>query len=52
MNTLVKIIIIVLMAVYCLSPVDLVPGPIDDLVVLAIGFASMKGMDRIKGEEA
>lgn len=41
MNTMTKVIIILLVVLYVLSP-DLLPGPIDDAIVALIGVAGMK----------
>lgn len=48
MNTTTKIIIIVVMLAYIVSPIDIAPGPIDDLIVGLIGLASTK---RISNED-
>ena len=37
MNKLVRILILIAVIVYAVSPVDLMPGPIDDLIVLVAG---------------
>ena len=42
MNGAMKGMILVLMILYILSPVDVCPGPIDDLLVLLIGLAAQK----------
>ena len=33
-----NVILLVLMLLYCISPIDLAPGPIDDLIVIIIGY--------------
>lgn len=38
MNTFTKAFLLALMIMYVLSPVDFVPGPIDDLILLVWGF--------------
>ena len=43
-----KGIILVLMILYIVSPIDVCPGPIDDLIVLIIGLAARKGMNVIE----
>lgn len=42
MNSIAKGMILVLMIMYIISPVDVCPGPIDDLIVLFIGLAARK----------
>ena len=37
-NNIVKVILGLLVVVYCISPVDLAPGPMDDLMVILLGF--------------
>jgi uncharacterized membrane protein YkvA (DUF1232 family) len=38
--------LIALVALYILSPADACPGPIDDLIVLLLGIARTRYMDR------
>ena len=40
-------LILIAVLVYCVSPIDLLPGPIDDIVVLLLGTAS--AVAKIKG---
>lgn len=42
MNEVVKGMILALMIIYIVSPIDACPGPIDDLIVMIIGFAARK----------
>ncbi len=42
MNDAVKGMLIVLVIVYIISPIDVAPGPIDDVIVLLLGLASSK----------
>ncbi len=42
MNGFMKGMIVILMILYVVSPVDLCPGPIDDIIVVLIGMASRK----------
>ena len=42
MNGVVKGALLVLVILYIVSPVDAVPGPIDDLVVALLGLAATK----------
>ncbi len=41
-NNLLKGILITAIIAYIVSPVDLAPGPIDDLIVLLLGAAARK----------
>ncbi|MGN0344336.1 MAG: hypothetical protein ACI4EC_05165 [Lachnospiraceae bacterium] len=43
MSGVVKGMIIVLIILYIVSPVDLCPGPIDDVIVLLLGLAVQRG---------
>ncbi len=40
-------LILMVALIYCVSPIDLMPGPIDDIVVLLLGAAG--SVARIKG---
>ena len=42
MNDLMKGLVIMAVLMYILSPIDVAPGPIDDIVVLLLGLASRK----------
>ena len=42
MNDLMKGIVLVAVFMYIVSPVDAVPGPIDDVIVLLMGLAARK----------
>lgn len=44
MNGITKGMILVLMFLYIVSPIDLCPGPIDDLIVLMAGIAAQKDL--------
>ena len=44
MNDAIKGIILLAIVIYIVSPVDCFPGPIDDLIVLAIGVAGTKAL--------
>ncbi len=44
MNGAVKGIIILAVIIYIVSPVDIAPGPIDDLIVLLLGIAASKNI--------
>lgn len=38
MDNILKILVLVIVLIYMVSPVDAVPGPIDDVIVLLLGF--------------
>ena len=42
MNGFVKVLILIGVALYVVSPIDLLPGPIDDAIVILLGLASRK----------
>ena len=42
MNDVMKGMILILIILYIISPVDMCPGPIDDLIVMFIGIATRK----------
>lgn len=42
MNDIKKVLIIGAILLYIISPVDLMPGPLDDMIVALIGFAARK----------
>jgi len=39
--------LIVLVILYIVSPVDLCPGPVDDIIVLLVSLAMQKGISKI-----
>lgn len=41
-NKVVKALIFIFMMIYVVSPVDLVPGPIDDMIVILLSMAAQK----------
>ena len=45
MNILGKVLLLVLVIAYVISPIDLCPGPIDDIIILVLTFASRKKID-------
>ena len=47
MNSLMKGMLIVLVLLYAISPIDLVPGPVDDIIVILLGVAATRGKKRI-----
>ena len=42
MNNVMKGIIIMAVIIYIVSPIDIAPGPIDDIIVLLMGIAASK----------
>ncbi len=42
MQGITKVIVLIAVIVYIVSPVDLVPGPIDDIIVLLLTVAANK----------
>lgn len=42
MNNAAKAIVLILVLLYIISPLDLSPGPIDDIIVLIMGLGSQK----------
>ena len=49
MNGFVKGILFVVVLIYIVSPIDFLPGPVDDIIVLLLGIAAQKGL-AIKGD--
>lgn len=43
-----RLLLMGLLILYIISPVDAVPGPIDDIIVLLIGFAARKKLMPVK----
>ena len=39
-NNLIKMMLLILVGIYVISPVDLAPGPIDDLLLILLTAAS------------
>lgn len=42
MSDLMKGLVIMAVLMYIVSPIDVAPGPIDDIIVLLLGLASRK----------
>ena len=42
MNNVMKGIIMLAVIIYIVSPIDIAPGPIDDILVLLMGIAASK----------
>ena len=43
MNNATKAIIIIVVLIYVISPVDAMPGPLDDIIVILMGLGAAKG---------
>ena len=48
MGLVVKALLFVLLVGYVVSPVDLVPGPIDDAILIVISIIASIGSSRVK----
>ena len=44
MSSIQKRVLLVCIILYVVSPIDLCPGPVDDLIALLIGVAAQKGI--------
>lgn len=42
MGSVAKGMLITLVILYIISPIDLCPGPVDDIIVLLVGLAAQK----------
>ena len=51
MNGVVKGMLLVLIILYVISPIDLCPGPIDDIIVILLGVAAQKNIGKTEVEE-
>ncbi|MBR4628374.1 MAG: hypothetical protein IKO47_11905 [Ruminococcus sp.] len=45
MNDVMKGMLIILVIIYVISPIDFVPGPVDDIIVILLGIASQKEIE-------
>ncbi len=45
MNDVMKGMLIILVVIYIISPIDFVPGPVDDFIVILLGLASQKKLE-------
>lgn len=45
MNDVMKGMLIILVVIYVISPIDFVPGPVDDLIVILLGLANQKKLE-------
>ena len=46
MNKLMKLALIIAVAAYVISPSDALPGPIDDIVIMLLGIAANKKLNK------
>lgn len=46
MNKLMKLGLFILIAAYVISPADAIPGPLDDLVIMLLGMAANKKLNK------
>jgi uncharacterized membrane protein YkvA (DUF1232 family) len=46
MNKLMKLGLFIAIAAYIISPADAIPGPIDDLVIMLLGMAANKKLNK------
>ncbi len=51
MNGVAKGMLLVLIILYVVSPIDLCPGPIDDIIVILLGVAARKSIGKSEVEE-
>ena len=42
MNAVAKVMLIMFMALYVISPIDCAPGPIDDIIIVLVCLAAQK----------
>lgn len=49
MNGVMKGLMLAFMIIYVISPVDAMPGPIDDIIVMLIGIAARNNLDKVRG---
>ena len=47
MNGMTKGMLIVLVILYVLSPLDFCPGPVDDIIVILLGLAAQKRINKV-----
>ena len=49
MNGVMKGLMLAFMIIYVISPVDAMPGPIDDIIVTLIGIAARNNLGVVRG---
>lgn len=42
MNAVAKVMLIIFMVLYVVSPIDCAPGPFDDIIVILVSLAAQK----------
>ena len=42
MNQTMKVVMMALVLLYIVSPIDMAPGPLDDMIVALLGFAGTR----------
>lgn len=48
MNKLLKVVMLIAVIGYVISPADAVPGPVDDLIVMLLGIMANKKINKAK----
>ena len=48
MNQIVRVFTLVVLLIYVISPVDLVPGPIDDMILIIVHYLSKRKLSSNK----
>ena len=51
MNDFVRILLCVVIIVYVLSPIDCIPGPLDDILVILLGYVANRKVENVSGTE-
>lgn len=53
MNSVMKAMLVILLLIYVISPVDLCPGPVDDIILIlcAMGGRTIKSKEDYEGEK-
>ena len=53
MNSVMKAMLVILLLIYVISPVDLCPGPVDDIILIlcAMGGRTIKSKEDSEGEK-
>ena len=49
-NTVFRIVLLVIVALYAISPVDCVPGPVDDIIVMLMYLCCNRAGARLQGK--
>lgn len=51
MNDFVKVLLCVAIIVYVFSPIDCIPGPIDDILVILLGYVANRKVETVQNTE-